>query len=125
MRLHISTLALKLYFSPVQLPEMSELTKPQRKAVLQCALEAFYFDDPSRVWFGSPWLLAGGVGGAMVGWGVVSLTGLSHPKLLITLCGVAGAALALFLAGQVQTTRLRPYLRRVLEERKDEIARIS
>jgi hypothetical protein len=115
---------MKLYFSPVQLPELAELTKPQRKAVLQCALEAFYFDDPSRTFFGAPWLLAGSFGGAIAGWGIVSFTGLSHAKLLVTLCGVGGAALALFLAGPIHTARLRPYLRRVLEERKDEIAQI-
>ena len=88
MRLHVPILTMKLYFSAAQLPELAGLTKPQRKAVLQCALEAFYFDDPSRVWFGAPWILAGIIGGAMIGWGVVCLAGLSHPKLLITVCAL-------------------------------------
>ena len=116
---------MKLYFSSSQIPELAGLTRPQRKAVFQCALEAFYFDDVSRVWFGAPWILAGIIGGAMIGWGVVSLMGLSHPKLLITVSALGGAVIAIFFAGQVHTARLRPYLRRVLEERKEEIAGIS
>lgn len=95
------------------------------KAVFQCALEAFYFDDLSRVWFGAPWILAGIIGGAMLGWGLVSFADLSHAKLLITLCCLGRAVIGIFLATQINFTRLRPYLRRVVEERKNEIARIS
>ena len=116
---------MKLYFSAARVPELVGLTKPQRKAVFQCALEAFLFEDPSRVWFGAHWILAGVVGGALIGSGLVYLTGFSYPKLLIAVCGLVGAALALLFAGQAHTARLRPYLRRVLEERKDQIARIS
>lgn len=115
---------MKLYFSSAQIPELTGLTRPQRKAVLQCALEAFYFDDVSRVWFGAPWILAGIFGGAMFGWGLFFFEGLSHAKLLITLCGLGGAAVGIFLAGQINFTRLRPYLQRVVEERKNEIAKI-
>lgn len=114
-----------LYFSAAQVPELAGLTKPQRQAVIQCALQAFYCDDLSRLWFGAPWILAGIIGGAMIGWGMIYLMGLSHPKLLIPLCGLIGAAMAIFFAGQVHTARLRPYLQRVVEERKDEIAQIS
>lgn len=115
---------MKLYFSTTRIPELAGLTRPQRKAVFQCALEAFYFDDVSRVWFGGPWIVAGFCGGAMLGWGLVFFAGLSHMKLLIGLCGLGGAAIGLFLATQINFTRLRPYLRRVVEERKDEIAKI-
>ncbi|HZR16866.1 MAG TPA: hypothetical protein VFE51_06020 [Verrucomicrobiae bacterium] len=115
---------MKLYFSSGQIPELKELTRPQRKAVLQCALEAFYFDDVSRVWFGTPWIVGGIFGGAMMGWGLASLSGFSHPKLASTFFGLGGAAIGLFLATQINFTRLRPYLRRVVEERKNEIAKI-
>lgn len=115
---------MKLYFSSGQIPELAGLSRAQRKAVFQCALEAFYFDDLSRVWFGAPWIVAGIFGGAIIGWGMVSLTGFAHPKLLITLCSLGGAAIAIFLATQINFTRLRPYLRRVVEERKNEIAKI-
>src|SRR5579863_5091893 len=116
---------MKLYFKSSQIPELAGLTRPQRKAVFQCALEAFYFEDRSRVLFGTRWILAGILGGAIAGWGLVSLAGSSHPKLVITLCGLAGLVVSIFFAQQVHTGLLRPYLRRVLEERKDEIARIS
>jgi hypothetical protein len=114
---------MKLYFKIAQIPELEGLTRQQRKAVYQCALEAFYFEDRSRVFFGTRWILAGILGGAIAGWGLASLTGFSHPKLLISLCGLAGVVVSIFFAQQVHTKLLRPYLRRVLEERKDEIAR--
>ena len=116
---------MKLYFKPSQIPELKGLTRPQRKAVFQCALEAFYFEDRSRVFFGTRWIVAGIIGGLVVGWGLAALTGSSHPMLVISLCGFAGLVVSLFFAQQVQTKLLRPYLRRVLEERKDEIARIA
>ena len=115
---------MKLYFKSVQIPELAGLTRQQRKAVFQCALQAFYFEDSSRVWFGTRWILAGIIGGTIAGWGLASLCGFSHPKLLISLCGLAGAVVSTFFAQQVHTERLRSYLRRVLEERKHEIARI-
>ena len=115
---------MKLYFTPAQIPELAGLTKRQRKAVVQCALQAYYHEDVSRVWFGIPWLLGGVLGGALLGYGVVSCTSLSHPKLITGLCAVGGAVLALFLAGQVQFARLRPYFRRVLDERQSELAQL-
>ena len=115
---------MKLYFSYNHLPEFEDLTPRQRKAVYRCALEAYLAEDSSRLWFGTPWGLGGLVAGTMVGWGLVHLTGSAHPGLLMTLCALGGAVLALFLAGPVQMAQLRPYLRRVLEERRDEIAEI-
>ena len=115
---------MKLYFKSSHIPELARLTREQRKAVFQCALQAFYFEDPSRVWFGTGWILAGMLGGTIAEWGLVSLIGFSHPKLLISLCGLAAVVVSIFFTQQVHTECLRPYLRRVLEERKDEIARI-
>ncbi len=115
---------MKLYFSYNQLPEFADLTPRQRKAVYRCALEAYLTEDSSRLWFGAPWGFGGLVSGALVGWGIVRLTGSVHPRLLITLCGLGGAVLSLLLAGPVQMAQLRPYVRRVLQERKDEIAEI-
>ena len=56
---------MKFYFTPAQAPEMAGLTRAQRKAVLRCALEAFFGEDPSRVWSAAPWLLGGLLGGAL------------------------------------------------------------
>jgi hypothetical protein len=116
---------MKLYFKSAQIPELEGLTRQQRKAVFQCALEAFYFEDRSRVFFGTRWILAGILCGAIAGWGLDSLTGFSQPKLLISLCGLAGLAASIFFAQQAQTKLLRPYLRRVIDERKEEIARLA
>ena len=117
---------MKLFFSISQIPELAGLTRHQRKAVYQCAMEAFYFERPSRVWFGAPWILGGMVGGILVGVIVVAVTGLSHSKLLVTIiCGLAGAIICTFIGGQFHCAQLRPYLRRVLEERRDELARIK
>lgn len=117
---------MKLYFSNSQVQELAGLTRDQRKAVFQCALEAFYNERPSRVWSGAPWILGGILGGALVGSMVVVGTGPSHLKLLITAaCGLAGAVVGTFIAGQFFTAKLRPYLRRVLEERRDEIVQIK
>lgn len=117
---------MKLYFSISQIPELTGLTRPQRKAVYQCAMEAFYFERPSRVWFGAPWILGGMLGGMLVGVIGVAVTGLSHSKLLVPMVGgLAGAILGTFIGGQFHTEQLRPYFRRVLEERRDELARIK
>jgi hypothetical protein len=116
---------MKMYFSYSRLPELAGLTRPQRRAVLRCALEAFYQDEPSRAWAGLPWITGGILGGALVGVILVAI-GLSHSKLLvITGCALAGAFLGVFIAGQFSTAQLRPYLRRVLEERKNELSQIK
>ena len=115
---------MKLYFKSSHIPELARLTREQRKAVFQCALQAFYFEDPSRVWFGTGWILAGMLGGTIAEWGLVSLIDFSHPNLLLSLCCLAGVVVSIFFAQQVHNECLRPYLRRVLEERREEIARI-
>ena len=117
---------MKFYFTPTQAPELAGLTRGQRKAVLRCALEAFFGEDPSRVWSAAPWLLGGLLGGALAGWGVAAAAGSGHHWLLATgLGGVAGAALGNFIGTHLLTGQLRPYLRRVLEERGEEIARVK
>ena len=117
---------MNLYFSTSGIPELAGLTRGQRRAVFQCALEAFYDEQPSRVWLGAPWILGGILGGTLAGAVVFAGNGLSHSKLLvIAACGLAGAALGTFISAQFQTAQLRPYLRRVLEERSEEIAQIT
>lgn len=117
---------MKFYFTPAQAPELAELTRGQRKAVLRCALEAFFGEDPSQVWWPAPWLFGGLLVGALAGWGVAAAAGSSHHWLLGTaIGGVAGAVLGNFIATHLMTERLRPYLQRVLEERGEEIARVK
>lgn len=71
-------------------------------------------------------MLGGAVSGALAGWLVVAGLGLVHRQLLvIAAVALTGLMTGIFIATQLLTARLRPYLRRVLEERKDEIARIS
>jgi hypothetical protein len=45
--------------------------------------------------------------------------------LVVSACGLAAAMIGTFVDGQFLTARLRPYFRRVLEERKDELAQIN
>lgn len=117
---------MKLYFSISQIPELAGLTRNQRKAVYQCGLEAFFADQPSRVWAGAPWIFGGIFSGALAGWLVVAGIGLTHSQLLVIIAGgLAGAVLGIFIGTQILTAQLRPYLRRVLEERKDELGQIN
>jgi hypothetical protein len=71
-------------------------------------------------------LFGGILGGVLAGWLAAVSSGFSHSKLLvITAPGLAGALAGIFIGAQILTARLRPYFRRVLEERRDEIAKIN
>ena len=117
---------MKFYFTPAQAPEMAGLTRAQRKAVMRCALEAFFGEDPSRVWSAAPLLFGGLLGGALAGWGIAAAAGLGEHWLLGASIGAVGGAVAAnFIATHSMTTRLRPYLRRVMEERREEMMRMK
>jgi len=117
---------MKLYFSNSQIPELAGLSPQRRKLVYRCALEALFAEQPSTIWMGTPWMLGGMFSGALAGYGLVAALGRSHPQLLVVgALALAGLTIGIFVGGQILTARLRPYLRRVLEERKDEIARIG
>lgn len=118
---------MRLYFSYKNIPELSRLTRRQQKAVYRCGLEAFWGEHPSRIWSGVPWLFGGIAIGSLAGWLAVNRLSLSsHFKLLLIAAGgVLGALIANFIAIQILNTQLRPYLRRVIEERADEVARIK
>lgn len=116
---------MKLYFGFSQLPELADLTRGQKKAVIQCALEALYAEQPSAVWIGLPWILGNILIGALAGWIVAVTAGLAYFKLTIAAGALAGAMLGLFIAGQFHAAQVRPYLRRVIEERREEIARVK
>jgi outer membrane lipoprotein SlyB len=116
---------MSLYFTLSQVPELAGLTRRQRRLVYQCALQALFAEQPSTVWVGGPWITGGILAGALAGLAVAA-AGLSQSKLLIIAAGgLAGALLGTFIGAQLVTARLRPYYRRVLEERKDEIAQIN
>lgn len=117
---------MKLYLSHSQIPELKGLTRRRRKAVYQCGLQAYFADDTTRVWSGAPWIFGGILSGALAGWMVVAGNVLSHSKLLaMTAGGLAGALIGILIGTQILHAQLRPYLRRVLEERRDEIAQIN
>ena len=116
---------MKFYLTPTQAPEMAGLTRAQRKAVLRCALEAFFAEDASRVWSSAPWLFAAMLVGALSGWVVAAVTGFTHFKILAAVVGgLGGAVSGNLIATHFMTERLRPFLQRVLEERREEIERI-
>lgn len=117
---------MKLYLTPAQAPELAGLTRRRRKAVMRCALQAFFGEEPSRVWSGAPWLFGGLLGGALAGSGTAAAAGPGIPWFLgAAIGGIAGATLGNFIATHLMTERLRPYFRRVLEERRDEIEGIQ
>ena len=116
---------MKIYFIYSQIPELAGLTRLRRKLVYQCALEALFRDQPSTMTLCSGWMFGSIAIGALAGWLTVASCRFSHPILVVAAGGVAGAIAGNFIGLQFLTARLRPYLRRVLEERKDEIARIS
>jgi hypothetical protein len=122
---------MKLYFSKSQVPELAGLTRLRRRLVYQCGLEALLTEQPSMIWVCTLWLFGGLLSGALAGWMTVNRNGLSdsvgwEKKLLVvSACGVAGAMIGAFIGAQYLTARLRPYFRRVLEERKDEIAQFN
>ncbi len=119
-------LNMRLYFKLSQVPELAGLTRRQRRLVYQCALEALFAEQPSTVWVGGPWITGGILAGALPGGLAVAADGLSRSKLLVMAAGgLTGALLGIFIGAQILTARLRPYYRRVLEERKDEIAQIN
>ncbi len=117
---------MQIYFTLSQVPELAGLTRRQRRLVYRCALQALFAEQPSAALSGGPWITGGMLGGALAGGMVVVGAGLSHSILLVIAAGgLAGALPGGFIAGQLLTARLRPYYRRVLEERKDEIAQIG
>ena len=116
---------MKIYFIYSQIPELAGLTRLRRKLVYQCALEALLREQPSAMTVCSFWLFGCILIGALAGWLTVAGCHLSHPILIVASGGGAGAITGNFIGLQFLTVRLRPYLRRVLDERKDEIARIG
>lgn len=116
---------MKIYFIYPQIPELAGLTRLRRKLVYQCALQALLRYEPSTLRGCSCWLFGGILIGALAGWLTDARCHLAHPILLATAGGCVGALTGNVIGLQFLTARLRPYLRRVLEERKDELARIS
>ena len=116
---------MKFYFVNSQIPELAGLTRLRRKLVYQCALEALLAEQSSIMKICSWWMFGSILIGVLAGWLTVAGCQLSHPILLVAAGGFAGGIIGNFIGVQFLNARLRPYLRRVLEERKDEIARIS
>lgn len=122
---------MKLYFSKSQVPELAGLTRRQRRLVYQCGLEALLTEQPAMMRVCTLWLFGGLLSGVLAGWMAVNWNGLSdsvgwEKKLLVVSAfGLAGAITGAFIGAQFLTARLRPYFRRVLEERKDEIAQFN
>jgi len=121
---------MKMYLFIFQIPELKPLTKRQRKAVYLCAFEALFAEQPSTLWTCNLWVVGGIAVGALAGglavaggvtWQFAAL-GKTLPVILAG--GLAGAVVGSSLGAQWIHEKLRPYFRRVLEERKAEIERI-
>lgn len=83
------------------------------------------------IWVCTRWLFGGLLSGVVAGWMAANRNGLSDSVgwdkklLVVSTCGLAGAMIGAFIGAQFITARLRLYFRRVLEERKDEIAQFN
>jgi len=121
---------MKLYFSFSRIPELAGLTRPQRKAVYQCALEALFAEQPATLRVCTRWVFGGMLIGGLAGWLVAAsldrlpTAGWRKPLLVTAGGGLIGLMMGVFIGGQWMTARVRPYLRRVREERAAEIAQI-
>jgi len=122
---------MKAYFFTFQIPELKPLNKRQRKAVYICAFEALFAEQPSTMRMCNLWVFGGLAIGAMAG-GLAVAGGVSWPFAALgkTLPVVIAGGLAGFVAGSLQGAqwlhaRMRPYFRRVLEERKEEMEQIK
>jgi len=122
---------MKFYFCFSQIPELKPLTKRRRKAVYACAFAALFAEQPATLRTCNLWVFGGVALGALAGGlavaGGVSWQFATWGKTLpvIIVGGLAGFVAGSLLGTQWIHTRLRPYFRRVLEERKEEIARID
>ena len=122
---------MKFYFCFAQIPELKPLTKPQRKAVYQCAFEALFAKQPATMRTCNLWVFGGIAVGALAGGLAVAggfswqFAGLGRTLAVVIAGGLAGAVAGSLLGSHWLHARMRPYFRRVLEERKEEIARIN
>ena len=120
-----------LYFSMFKVPELAGLTPLRKKLVCQCAMEAYFAEEPAIMRFCVSWVVGCILGGMVAGWVAVNgwsfsnSAGWAKNLLVLPVCGLAGALIGNLIANPIFHARLRPYIRRVLEERKDEIAQIS
>ncbi len=114
-----------------KVPELAGLTPLRKKLVCQCAMAAFFAEEPAIIRVCACWVVGGILGGVVAGWMAVNgwsfanSAGREKNLLVLSVCGLAGAMIGSFIATPILNARLRPYIRRVLEERKDEIAQIS
>ena len=121
---------MKFYFCFSQIPELKPLTKRQRKAVYMCAFEALFAEQPSALRTCTLWVFGGIAVGALAGGLAVAggvswpFAGLGRTLPVVIAGGLAGAVAGSLLGNHWLHARMRPYFRRVLEERQEEIASI-
>lgn len=122
---------MKIYITYRRIPELVALTPAQRKLVYRCALTAFFADNPSSMQVCTLIMLGSILPGLLAGWLVAAQIGLNGPAwwqtkwFAMALSGVVAAVIGNTIGNQWLTARLRPYLRRVLDKRSDELAQIS
>lgn len=115
-----------IYFTDSQIPELSGLTKLQRRLIWRGAAVMLLQEQPSwksfEVWFRISTFLLAGV--------IITKLGRSVSDFYLSLLAVisAGAILGItigFTRRQFAIPRLLPYLRRFIEEHRDEISRTA
>jgi len=115
---------MKIYFRNSHIPELSGLSRQRRKLVYQCALEALLREQFWTMFICATEVIGCALVGLLAGGWLRGQGDFSHPDWFLIAGGLGGGLVGNFLGSQLLTARLRPYLRRVLTERRDEIDRI-
>ena len=122
---------MNMYLFIFQIPELKPLTKRRRRAVYQCAFEALLAEQPAVLTACSLWILGGIAGGALAGGLAVlggvnwSFAGLGKVLPVVLAGALVGAVVGNTLGAHWLHRKMRPYFRRVLEERREELERIG
>ena len=112
---------MKLYLTDSQIPELTTLSRRQRRLVRQGAFAMLRSERPSAASIGS--VLTGSFAGglAVAGNGVSHVMGAEHKLVVMMAFGLAGAIVGSLVGAQFLTHWLRPYFRRFIEEHTDEL----
>jgi len=113
---------MQLYILHTKVPELASLKRAQRRLVCKGAFRLLCEERPSARWVAG---LPGGIGAAL---GFLVAVPLSHLVAsdgyalgLLCLGALTGGFIGAVVGALCSTGRLRPYLRRFIEEHRDEI----
>lgn len=108
------------YFTDAQVPELAGLTKVQRGIVRRGAFDLFCEEQPSARWVAG--LLGfGATFGFLLASGLLRPLCASHQMRIALVGGAVAGAIGAFIGAHCLMVWLRPYLRRYIEDNRNEI----